>query len=1010
MSSFADLEDAIKANQVGIKDLIGLMGKFATSSKKVIKSTDDLTSAQRKLGMSVKEDGKLYNKAGSFINKFGMEVDKAGDTLGNFNKRTAIMNSTVKEFTTQGKAVSFLKGWNTYVKQGGSRLEYMAEYMSSTREELTLFGLEAGKARKFMYGFLPPGMFRMMNKLSSSFQFVGGTLRKLSDNGKGAKDQIEALKAQLGDFPVDSDDLKELKELITELENDSAPTIFSSMVLGFNKFKKLMTEPLVARIDIDGFEHIKKKKLSLTDVLLGKGQLKHRSKRELLQVSAQVTKFRKKWGVRQNFLLTLTPAKKDRLKELKEIIKEKRKFIKNVTPAQKLSSQKAKGVKLGINDDEVVALAESLANVNSQVKITEDRLEKVLKSQAKRVGVKGVDTGALVKRKKLQEELDDLLKEQVKSATALGTASKTYNASLNKAVNLSDIDVNADNVKEALVAEREKIKIEEDSINGTRKRYKDLYDGLNDMRDGFQLVIKAEDTTKQVAALSKELIKAEEHSTKLEDEITQMMKLSNITGSFGDIEGAADYYERAIELEEKLNSKLESREAIQKALTSQLAKGQGTKNLQDQLKIQKDFVKGQEKILKNQDKVIKGALKNKKINEGKIKVLEKEFKRKEKAGEFADMPALIAAGKKKDTDIESLNNNSGIQDATITKAEDIRQTAVDDINTSETETQPELGEQLNVMKELRKNALDKLLKKHPAIKMILKVVKGFGGLTSMIRFFLMGATMTLIYASLAVLALLVIFKLFGPQIKEAFWASWEIMKQFGGLIWSGLDTVWKGVGKIWGAFFGGGSMSDAIDGIILIWFGLLKIVWGIILTILAGLLVFLGVLAWESWLRMKAYFTDSVSSVKKFSKMLVLILAIIVFIALLFTTAPVWLAVVIGLAIWRIGDYIVDKFSGWFGGGKAEGGVTDGRMNLVGEKGPELITLPKGTTVHSNTDSKKMLAETNSSNSTITNVVHNHNYNFKIDAKQTDDNELRRIADKVGKLINTQITRAYGTR
>ena len=73
---------------------------------------------------------------------------------------------------------------------GGSRLEYFAEFLSSAREELTVFGLEAAKARKVMYGFLPPEMFRLVNKFSSSFQFLGGTLRKLRDNGKEAQDEL----------------------------------------------------------------------------------------------------------------------------------------------------------------------------------------------------------------------------------------------------------------------------------------------------------------------------------------------------------------------------------------------------------------------------------------------------------------------------------------------------------------------------------------------------------------------------------------------------------------------------------------------------------------------------------------------------------------------------------------------------------------------------------------------------------------------------------------------------
>ena len=37
-----------------------------------------------------------------------------------------------------------------------------------------------------MYGFLPPGMFRAVNKLSTVFRFMGGALRKVGDNADEA--------------------------------------------------------------------------------------------------------------------------------------------------------------------------------------------------------------------------------------------------------------------------------------------------------------------------------------------------------------------------------------------------------------------------------------------------------------------------------------------------------------------------------------------------------------------------------------------------------------------------------------------------------------------------------------------------------------------------------------------------------------------------------------------------------------------------------------------------------
>ena len=95
----------------------------------------------------------------------------------------------------------------------------------------------------------------------------------------------------------------------------------------------------------------------------------------------------------------------------------------------------------------------------------------------------------------------------------------------------------------------------------------------------------------------------------------------------------------------------------------------------------------------------------------------------------------------------------------------------------------------------------------------------------------------------------------------------------------------------------------------------------------------------------------------------------------------------------RTQNTITGDGRGWFGGGKARGGVTDGRINLVGEEGPELVRLPKGSRVHSNAESKQMMGG-------VTN-----NINITINAKDTSDTELRRIADKIGNMVNNKINR-----
>ena len=69
-------------------------------------------------------------------------------------------------------------------------------------------------------------------------------------------------------------------------------------------------------------------------------------------------------------------------------------------------------------------------------------------------------------------------------------------------------------------------------------------------------------------------------------------------------------------------------------------------------------------------------------------------------------------------------------------------------------------------------------------------------------------------------------------------------------------------------------------------------------------------------------------------------------------------------------------------------------MAVVGERGPELVNLPKGARVHSNRDSRKMSSS-----------VINNNVSVTINAKDTSDAELRRIADQVGSMITNKLNR-----
>jgi len=87
--------------------------------------------------------------------------------------------------------------------------------------------------------------------------------------------------------------------------------------------------------------------------------------------------------------------------------------------------------------------------------------------------------------------------------------------------------------------------------------------------------------------------------------------------------------------------------------------------------------------------------------------------------------------------------------------------------------------------------------------------------------------------------------------------------------------------------------------------------------------------------------------------------------------------------------------------GLANGGIASGGATLVGERGPELLNLPKGSRVYNNQQTRSML------NKGSGNVVNNY---ITINARDTSDSELRRIADKIGNMVNSKINRTTSSR
>lgn len=85
--------------------------------------------------------------------------------------------------------------------------------------------------------------------------------------------------------------------------------------------------------------------------------------------------------------------------------------------------------------------------------------------------------------------------------------------------------------------------------------------------------------------------------------------------------------------------------------------------------------------------------------------------------------------------------------------------------------------------------------------------------------------------------------------------------------------------------------------------------------------------------------------------------------------------------------------------GRASGGmINNSNSTIVGENGPELVKLPQGSRVFNHQVTKNMTSGT---------TINNY---FTINAKDTSDREMKRIADKLSGMINQKINRSANSR
>jgi hypothetical protein len=283
-------------------------------------------------------------------------------------------------------------------------------------------------------------------------------------------------------------------------------------------------------------------------------------------------------------------------------------------------------------------------------------------------------------------------------------------------------------------------------------------------------------------------------------------------------------------------------------------------------------------------------------------------------------------------------------------------------------------------------------------KLMGKVVKGLWGKTKM--FLSLSLTILSKMFNFFIIAML-FFGAVGLALKiiREFWPAlqsfWETVSkpfmEFGQIVIDMFMQFWTTIKTIWGFFTGEKSFEQMAFSLLDSLLGILRVVVAIVtkvaIPIIIGLgkmLIKAGGMIWEKFMAL---------GWKKKVGVIVALAGLVV--AWLYGLPIIFPLIIIG-ALFYFGKWLLKKI-----GFLATGGTTSKGLNVVGERGPELVKLPIGSRVHSNTQSRKIVSGSGNS------VINNH---ITINARDTSDAELRRIATKLSGMINSKVNRTTSSR
>jgi hypothetical protein len=208
-----------------------------------------------------------------------------------------------------------------------------------------------------------------------------------------------------------------------------------------------------------------------------------------------------------------------------------------------------------------------------------------------------------------------------------------------------------------------------------------------------------------------------------------------------------------------------------------------------------------------------------------------------------------------------------------------------------------------------------------------------------------------------------------------------------GLFDWGLSSISEGVGKMITAFEEG-NFGMLLSGLLDIGLGIVAILTSAFLTFIVLPLTIVLYAIWDS---LKAKWDESIANgegtagafLRSLLSLISLVAALVAGIAILSSAGWLW---ILGSAIVSAIAYVFSSI-GLHTGGMAKG------MTIVGERGPELVNLPGGSRVYSNSQSRNMAGGGNTINVNVTGRV------------GASDAEIRDIANKVGQQINLRMNR-----